>query len=95
MKRDLISKVMSATLLGALFGWYVHHGYVTWNLRGRDAFIAYEMRRFDSYMAIPGPVLVNVISMALVATGSWVVYEVIAYCLEAAMKGITSEKSTG
>jgi hypothetical protein len=88
MKRDLISKIMSASLLGALFGWFVHHDYVTWKLRGRDAFIAYQARRFDSSMASPGPVLGIVIGMALFAIGSWVVYEVIALGLAAAMKGI-------
>jgi hypothetical protein len=93
MKRDLISKFMSATLLGALFGWYIHHDYVTWKLRGRDAFIAYQARRFDSSMAAPGPVLGIVIGMALFAIGSWVVYEVIALCLAAAVKGIVRDRS--
>ena len=93
MKRDFISKIMSATLLGGLFGWNVHHGLVTWNLRGREAFIAYQARRFDMNMATPSPVLFSIIISVLLAVGSCVVYELVAYCLSAAMKGIVTKKS--
>jgi len=92
MKRDFISKIMSATLLGALFGWGIHHNLITWNVRGREAFIAYEARRFDVNMATPSPVFSNVIVSVLLALGLCVVYELIAYCLSAALKGFAPEK---
>jgi hypothetical protein len=92
MKRDFISRIISATPLGGLVGWEIHHSLITWNLRGREAFIAYETRRFDMSMATPSPVLSNIIVAVLFALGSCVVYELIAYCLSSVMKGSPSEK---
>jgi hypothetical protein len=92
MKREFVSKIMSAILLGGLFGWYIHFGLVTGNLRGREAFMAYQSHRFDLTYATPSPALSNVISAALLAVGACVVYEFVAYCLSAAMKVIAPEK---
>jgi hypothetical protein len=92
MKRDFISRIISATLLGGLVGWSIHHNLITWNLRGREAFMVYEARRFDTNMATPSPVISNVIVAVLLALGSCVVYELIAYCISSAIKGSESEK---
>ena len=70
MRQNLMPKAVAAILLGSLFGWYIHHDLVTWNLRGRDAFVAYQMCRFDMYMASPRPVVYNVIVTALLARPS-------------------------
>lgn len=77
MKQNLIPKVVAAILLGSLFGWYIHHDYVTWSLRGRDAFIAHQIRRFDMYMASPRPIAHNLVVTALLALGVCVLYELL------------------
>ena len=41
MKQNFMPKAVAAILLGSLAGFDIHHGYVTWSLRGRDAFIAF------------------------------------------------------
>ena len=92
MKRDFIGKIISATLLGTLAGWGVHHNLITWNLRGREAFMAYESRRFDMNMVTPHPVLSNVIVTVLFALGLCVVYESIAYCFSSALNRSAAEK---
>jgi hypothetical protein len=92
LNRDFISKIMAATLLGSLFGWYIHHDLMTWGQRGREAFITYQMRRFDMNMATPRPVFFTVIVTALLAVGFCALYELIAFWLSTAMKGRTSEK---
>jgi hypothetical protein len=58
-----------------------------------EAFITYQLRRFDMNMATPSPMFYNVIVTALLALGFCVLYEAIAFCLSTAMKGKTSEKS--
>jgi hypothetical protein len=93
LKRDFVSNIMAAMLLGGLFGWYIHHDLLTWGLRGREAFITYQLLRFDMNMATPSPVFYNVIVAALLALGFCILYEAIAFWLSTAMKGKTSEKS--
>ena len=92
LKRDFISKIMAAMLLGILFGWYIHHDLMTWAPRGREAFITYQMRRFDMNMATPRPVFYSVIVTALLAVGFCALYELIAFWLSRAMNGKTLEK---
>jgi hypothetical protein len=83
MKQNLMPKVVAAILLGSLFGWYIHHDYATWSLRGRDAFIAHQTRRFDMYMASPRPIIHNLVVTALLALGLCVLYELLVAGLSA------------
>lgn len=91
MKQNLMPKVVVALLLGSLLGWYIHHDYVTSSLRGRDAFIAYQMRRFDMYMASPRPIVHNLVVIALLALGTCVLYEL----LVAGLSSILNRKHGG
>ena len=77
MKPSLMPKAVAAIVLGSLFGWYIHHDYVTWNLRGRDAFIAHQMHRFDIYMASPRPIVIILVGTSLLALGVCVLYELL------------------
>lgn len=95
MKPNLMSKVVASLLLGGLFGWYVHHDYVSWSLRGRDAFVAYQLRRFDLYMASPRPFAFNLIGMALLALVVCVVYESLVAGISAILGGNGSNPSKG
>ena len=93
MKREFISKIMAAMLLGGMFGWFIHYGLVTWNHRGREAFIAYQAHRFDLNYVNPSPLVSNVAAMALFAIGGCVLYELVAYCLLVLMKRVAPERN--
>jgi hypothetical protein len=42
--RVSIGRVAAAALIGLALGFYVHHDFVAWSQRGREAFMAYEGR---------------------------------------------------
>jgi hypothetical protein len=83
MKLNLIPKAVAAILLGGLLGWYIHHDYVRWSLRGRAAFLEYQTQRFDMYMASPRSIMFSVVLATLFSLGVFVVYELVAYGLSA------------
>lgn len=58
MKLNL-HRVAAVIVLALVSGLYRHHNYATWTPQGRDAFIAGELKAFDSYMAHPQPVYVT------------------------------------
>jgi hypothetical protein len=89
MTREIACRIMSAVLLGGLFGWYIHHSQVTWSVRGREAFIAYQAHRFDLIYANPSPASSSVVSTALLIIGACLLYELVAYCLSAMMSNRT------
>ena len=93
MKQNLVPKVLAAMLLGILFGWYIHHDYVTWSLRGRDAFIAHQMRRFDMYFASPRPIAHSLVVTALFALGVCVLYEMLVAGLSSILNRQASSSS--
>jgi len=93
MRENLVPKIVTAALLGSLFGWYIHHDEVRWGLLGREAFIASQMHRFDVNMVSPRPLAVTVVVMALLALGVCVVYESVVSGLSAIMKGMQSDKA--
>ncbi len=78
MTRHLISRILATAVLGLAFGCYVHHGYVQWNQRGREAFSVYEMHRFDYYMSAPRPMGRTIFRAAIALAGLLAVYESIA-----------------
>jgi hypothetical protein len=92
MKRDSIAKIMAAVLLGSLSGWYIHHNELTWGLRGREAFITYELRRFDSYMITPRPIVYSILVTALLTVGFCAVYELLAFWIAVGLRGTAAEK---
>jgi hypothetical protein len=69
MNRRVLSRIISAVLLGMLFGAYMHHDYVRANKRGREAYLKHQEHRYDTYMANPTPfsksALEGVIAIAL------------------------------
>ena len=81
MKQNWMSRVVVAILLGSLCGWFVHHDLVKWNLRGRDAFIAYQMHRFDLYMTSPRPLVHYLVTTALSVVGACMLYELLVATL--------------
>src|ERR1700676_2760872 len=63
-------RVAAVIVMGLVAGSYTHHMYMTWNGRGKDAFIAYQLGRFDKYMAHPHSLMFtfasNVIAWAFI-----------------------------
>ena len=66
-----IHRAIAAVVMGSIAGWYNHHIYVTWNQRGKDAFISHELQRFDMHMAHPHSLMFTATSAII---GSAVVF---------------------
>jgi hypothetical protein len=72
------ARIIAAVLMSILFGWFMHHDYLRWNLRGREAFGTFQLRRFDHYMAVPQPLILTLLTglfSGLIVLG---VYELVA-----------------
>ena len=78
MKFTVIIKFLLLLSFGALFGVSVHADYEKWHSVGRDAFLAYETRRFDRYMLNPGTGALSIFTFAILALGLGAFYEGIA-----------------
>jgi len=74
-------RIISAVILGALFGAYIHHDSVSWSQRGRDAFLASQAYRFDHYMAAPRALIVSMCVSALLILAAVAVYEALVLVL--------------
>jgi len=87
MKPTHLARALTAVLLGALFGYYVHYDFLRWNQRGKDAFLVYQARRFDQSMAAPHPTAITVIAMAMVIVFGFVIYELVVAVVSKIMGG--------
>ena len=56
----------------------MHYDYMHWGHRGREAFIAFQLNRFDTHMLNAPPLLVTVAGATIFAIGALGVYELIA-----------------
>jgi hypothetical protein len=86
--------MLSALGMGILFGWYIHHDYVKWNRLGREAFSAYQLNRFDHYMASPRPIALTLFGAVIVVFIFLGVYELIALALSKASWEETTTKQS-
>jgi hypothetical protein len=84
--RYLASRFVAVALVGILGGLYIQSNYAMWGRVGRDAFIAYEMSRFDRYMATVPPIAHTLFGATLLAVGFAVIYELIALGMSAILK---------
>jgi len=76
-----LPRVAAAFVMGLLFGSYNHHMYMSWNRRGKDAFISYQLQRFDTHMAHPHSLIFTVASGIIGSAVIFVFYELIAILL--------------
>jgi hypothetical protein len=67
MNRRVLSRIISATLLGLFVGGYTHHDYVRSNKQGREAYLKQQGHRYDTHMANPAPFSKNALE-GLIAT---------------------------
>ncbi len=74
MQNKLVARVLSAVLLGVLFGMSVHAGYAKWNRLGYSAFVSFQQARFDRYMFHLQPesrTLLTFVVAALIAAAAY------------------------
>lgn len=76
-----VHRVVAALVLGLLFGTYNHHMYMSWNRRGKEAFISHQMQRFDTHMAQPHSLIFTVSSGIIAAAVIFAFYELITIFL--------------
>ncbi len=76
-----VHRVAAAFVMGLLFGSYNHHMYMSWNRRGKDAFISHQLQRFDTHMAQPHSLIFTVASGIIGAAVIFAFYELIAILL--------------
>jgi hypothetical protein len=76
-----VHRVAAAFVMGLLFGSYNHHMYMSWNRRGKDAFISHQLQRFDTHMAQPHSLIFTVASGIIGAAIIFAFYELIAILL--------------
>jgi hypothetical protein len=70
--------MVAMLVMGILVGVYRYHDYLTWNQRGKDAFINHQLQRFDRYMAHPHSLIFTMVSTAVAYVLILGVYELIA-----------------
>jgi len=87
MKNTLAARLSAAGVSGILLAAYIHNDYVNWGTRGRDAFIAHQLQRFDRYMAIPQPMMNTMVSSVIFAVGALAIYEGLVYVFSALFRG--------
>lgn len=96
VKPTQMARILSALLLGVLFGYYIHYDYLRWNQRGREAFLLYQGHRFDQSMAVVRPTALTVISITIVMVIAFAIYELVAAILSKIIgSGDTSTSSPG
>jgi hypothetical protein len=78
-------RLLAIFVMGILVGLYRYHDYVTWNQRGKDAFITNQLQRFDRYMAHPHSLLFTLVSTAFAYALILGIYELIAGLIEKIM----------
>jgi hypothetical protein len=90
--RVSIGRVAAAALIGLALGFYVHHDFVAWSQRGREAFMAYEGQRFDRFFIQPRSIVATMIVSVVVASAFIGLYELLAVGI---VKSFGSNRSNG
>jgi uncharacterized membrane protein SpoIIM required for sporulation len=91
MSRHFISRIIAALVCGFLFGWYVNYDYLRWNRLGREAFLAYQVQRFDAHMATPDPMALTLVSIGVAVVGFLALYELLVLGFSTALKAKISD----
>jgi hypothetical protein len=77
----LKSRISATALIGILAGCFIHHDYARWGHRGREAFSAFQMHRFDRYMLPTQPLLATVFTFVFSAAIFIGFYEALVFAL--------------
>lgn len=79
MKRRIISRIVSAVILGVLFACAVHFDHLERGKMGREEFLIKEAARFDRHFARSGPIAMEFFVGVLMAGGLVAGYELVAF----------------
>jgi len=86
MRHQLVAKAITITIFAVAFGLYVHRDNVKWSQLGREAFIDYQLKDFDSDKAEPTPAATMIIACLLLSFAFFGFYELISFLFAAALK---------
>jgi hypothetical protein len=78
VNRKVVCRIFALLILGFSIGSYVHHDELKWHRRGREAFLADQMQRFDRNMANPHPTAIPILSATILAAIAIGAYELAA-----------------
>jgi hypothetical protein len=92
MKPIMLVKLFLAALLGSLFGGLIAFDHSRWLHLGRDAFMAYQTRRFDMNMAQQNSGIGIIIGTAIFAVGLAAIYETVAIGGERLLTRLSNQK---
>jgi hypothetical protein len=93
VNRTVTSRISAALIMGIILCSYVHHYYLWWNHRGREAFLAHQAQRFDRFMAAPHASLGLLFAAILVTAVGAGMYELLALGILTTLKAFAG-KST-
>jgi len=82
MKLTYVIRFLLAIAFGVLFGQHVQRDYEKWHALGRDAYLSYQGRRFDTHMAQPSPGVYQIVAATILVAGLVALYEMAAFFLE-------------
>jgi hypothetical protein len=51
MRLRILVKMVVASVIGVLSAWYIVHDYAKWRALGRDAYLSFHGRTFDTHIA--------------------------------------------
>lgn len=94
MRRINIQRIIAIVITGFFFGLYRHYYYVRWSTLGKDAFITYQLHRFDTYMAHPRPLVATLILTITVYAIILGFYELVVFALASLIPSGHSTAST-
>ena len=78
--------------MGVVLGGLLHHDYIKWHERGREAFLAFHAQRFDRYFSGEHSTVGSVIAGCLLMALLLGLYEVVARLCRWALLEVAAKK---
>src|SRR5712671_3983224 len=93
-KHRAMSRIIAAALLAVVLGCLMNGYYVKRGEMGREAFIAYQMKRYDRYFSHPRPVIRIVLTSVIVFGGIFAIYEGAAYAIYRLLRSTSADDTS-
>jgi hypothetical protein len=91
MKVKIISELISAITIGALFGLVSNGTHDKWHRLGREAFLSHESQNFERMYANPAPAMHGVLLWVFVALTVFVLYKGLAFIAAKVLSAFSDE----
>jgi hypothetical protein len=82
MRSKLFTKALLLLVGGGLFGLLIKADQDRWYRVGRDAFLAYQQKRFDLNVTHPGYTIIYIIGAGIFVLGLGALYEGVALAID-------------